>query len=127
DGNQIDGRAGKDSLNLSFSKAVQLSSALFTFVDRNDDAVVRVDGTELFNDSLPLSGMVSFASNNGISFDFGAPGRNDNFRLKGVEVFHYADGTSVPEPFTVIATLMGGSAVLGMRKKLSGSKESADS
>ncbi|EDX87041.1 PEP-CTERM putative exosortase interaction domain protein [Synechococcus sp. PCC 7335] len=127
DGGKIDGAFGRDVLNLAFSRSVQLSSAFFTLVDRRDEAVIRVDGTTLFNSNLPLNGLVSFADNDGISFDFGATDYNDNFRLRGVEVYNYADGTAVPEPLTILATVIGGSAVLGMRKKLSPSDSSANS
>lgn len=119
DGGQVDGFLGRDVLELTFSKPVELASTLFTLVDRNDDTNVTVDGASLYSGNIPLSGVLAnFDANVGVTFDFGATDWTDNYRLKGVSVSKYADGTSVPEPLTVIATLIGGSTVLGMRKKL---------
>lgn len=135
DNGPIDGYAGLDTLHLRFSSAVELSSALFTLIIDEDKTTTNnneivIGGGSLFSGALPDNGngqslVNSFTSNGGgLEFQFSATNNSDNYRLKRVEVFNYADGTSVPEPMTVVATIIGGGAVLKMRKKLTGDADS---
>ena len=123
DSNQLDGFGPDETLNLAFNKAVQLVSAKFTFVDRNDDVAVRVDGTEIFNGSLFRNQKVTFTDNGGQLFSFGATDWNDNYYLKKVEVFKYADGTDVPEPLTIFGTIAALGASVALKRKHTHSSE----
>jgi hypothetical protein len=72
--------------------------------------------------SLSFAGFTSDTPISSISFrgfgdgnSFAGTARLDNFRFGTVNL---ATTTAVPEPFTVIGTLVGGTAALRMRKKL---------
>ena len=109
DSSLVDGSGRNDRLNLTFDKEVSLERALFTFVDRSDDARVTVDGDRLFRGDLPqvipFLSVVNFNDNKGLSFNFGVLDNNDDYRLAAVRVTHFADGTTIPEPFTIVGTL----------------------
>jgi hypothetical protein len=54
-----------------------------------------------------------------IAFFNGIASADNNFvGLDNVQISSLSQPTSVPEPFTIIGTLIGGSAALRMRKKL---------
>jgi hypothetical protein len=66
-----------------------------------------------FTSDTPISS-ISFNGLGDSNSSFGGTTRLDNFRFGTVN----ASSTAVPEPFTVIGTLIGGTAALRMRKKL---------
>ena len=113
--NEIDGDAlgKKETLNLNFTKLVNLISATFTKVDNNDDFELFVDGTKLVSATIPggnLSdtgiGTFDFTSLNKsnrtgtvLGFSVGEDKGNEYF-LKSVEV------QEVPEPTTILGSLL---------------------
>ena len=97
---QVEDALNQESLQLASSETEQLSENLSRLDDVSASAIPSIKSEALLGSNLAL-------------YDFQALTANRN-----IETFHYADGTDVPEPLTVIATLIGGSAVVGMRKKL---------
>lgn len=119
---QRSGVAEKKTLKLSSSKAAELSTALSTQSDSSDSSTVEVDNNQILSGKWRST--QAFNANRGLTLSFSTTDPSNSLKMKGVEGFHYADGTDVPEPLTVIATLIGGSAVIGMRKKLASSDRS---
>ncbi len=105
---QIDGVGVefRETLNLTFDKAVTLLSATFTKVDSGDSFKLLVDGTQLVTNTVPGSGTGSgtfdFTSSNatGTVLGFTVNDSDDDYFLKSVEV------KEVPEPTTILGSLL---------------------
>lgn len=117
--NEVDGNGVAETLILTFSERVKLSSAVFSRVQRNDQFQLFVDDNLVLNgtqNNFDISGRghgrrVDFSSMIvGRKFGFFAQQANDDFLLSSVDV------TSVPVPGAVLPGLVGlGTAVV--RKK----------
>jgi hypothetical protein len=67
---------------------------------------------------------VGFTSSSSIgSVTFSMPGDNPIFNVLALPSFEFGYAKAVPEPFTIIGTLIGGMAALRMRKKLKATKD----
>ncbi|MGE5279203.1 MAG: hypothetical protein ACM3L6_00475 [Deltaproteobacteria bacterium] len=107
---QVDGRDELESLILTFGAPVRLSSATFSLVGSNDQFSLSADGTLLFSGNIPSSRTKTFAGGNtGRVFIFGTGEEDDDYKVKGIEVFPQAGADPVvPEPVT------GASFAIGM-------------
>lgn len=112
---KLDGLSGDETLSLAFDRPIVPEFALFTFVDRNDDVTINLDGATLFEDApvgttspnFNLFGIAAIGfetTETGSVLSFTATQRNDQFLLKKVEV------GAVPEPLTIL----GSAAALGL-------------
>ncbi len=117
---QIDGSGHKDIVWLEFSESFALESALFSYVDCNDD--VRLydgDMNNLGDVDLHQNGSIfgfakiDLSSLNiiGNKIGFAAIGSNDDFKLKGVT------GHAVPTPSAAAAGILGLAALSARRRR----------
>jgi hypothetical protein len=101
---QIDGVGVnfRETLNLTFDKAVTLLSATFTKVDSGDSFKLLVDGNQLVSNAIPANGTFDFTSSNatGTVLGFSINDSDDDYFLKSVEV------KEVPEPTTILGSLL---------------------
>lgn len=100
----------------------QLSYQLYSDGQTPNEFQVQINNTNVFDQlNIPINSFTTysfnFAGTGSDTIKFG--GRNDPayLQLDNVAVNAIA-ATSVPEPFTIIGTLIGGTAAFRMRKKL---------
>ncbi|MEL7165933.1 MAG: VPLPA-CTERM sorting domain-containing protein [Pseudomonadota bacterium] len=98
DSHEVDGKGPNEVVKLSFSQQVTVERVYFTHVQRNDDfsftVVDGVDaGTYYASTDIPQwwwnssYGAYTFQNDwTGTMFGFGASGKNDDFKLKGIKV-----------------------------------------
>lgn len=123
-----------EELILDFAKEISLETATFTFVDSRDDASLEIDGSQLIKGNIRDNATELFAPTvsfknlfgsglSGTSFAFGAVDINDGYLLKKVTVRHFADGTEIPEPLTILGTFAAVGAGAAIKRKHSQAKE----
>lgn len=121
---RVDGRNGNEVLILSFDTAVQLASAMFTYVENNDDF-------DLFMDSdgdgileriarrrdIPGGGLADLVGLNLVSnlFGIGASGSNDEWKLRSVSVMEVSD-IPLPAAFPLFLAGMAGFGFASRKK-----------
>jgi hypothetical protein len=118
--NQIDGLGFDETLNLAFSQKVNLNSATFSRVGRNDDFKLLVDGDKFIAADIPGGNIFDFGvgtfnfspSPTGNLFGFTVAHRNDDYLLKSVDV------TAVPTPALLPGLI--GMGMTALRKKRKG-------
>jgi hypothetical protein len=112
---------GLSSENQSGTETLR-ASAGSAFVDY----VLNVTSDELFLRPFTTQSFNFVASSNLTTLSFihtaGSGGNNDPL-IDGVSVVQLGQSQAVPEPFTVIGTLVGGTAAVRMRKKLGASNK----
>ncbi len=106
-----------DNYGLLYQGAFDPASPLTNVIVSNDDS----NGTLSYGFTTALStGTNYFLVSTGFDItDFGA----FTTTIDGPGIVTAASATSVPEPFTIIGTLVGGTAAIRMRKKLAKSNK----
>ena len=126
---QIDGKGPNEVAKLSFSQSVTVEKVWFTYVGFNDDfAFTMIDGDDAgsYYSSTDIpggwfwdSGVGAYYFHNdwtGTMFGFGASGKNDDYKLKGIK-FSYHDVAPVPLPAGGLLLLGGIAVMAGLRRR----------
>ena len=111
DNPQVDGKGILDILNLTFSKAVKIRSAVFTYITPTEKVSFSIDGSSLGN-LTGLTGNHFFAGQSGTLFSFGAVTKSDAFKLKSISV----SPVPLPPALLLFASGLFGIGLLGRRR-----------